>query len=289
MKLPQFDYRSPETVDETVALLAEFGDEAKVLAGGQSLLPLLAMRLAQPAVLIDINRVSEFATITRNGQLTIGTLTRHRTAQRSDIVIGAVPMLSAALEYVGHDAIRTRGTIGGSTAHADPAAEIPTVIRTLGGSVVATSARGSRTIEAEDFFQGFLTTSLEGDELVTAVNLPIDAPNSGWSFHEFSRRNGDFAIVGTAVSVQLNADGDIVSARIGLSGVSDEPTRATEAEAGLFGASPNDESFLIAAETAAAEVSPSPDLHATVAYRRQLVKTLVRRCLTEATARAKGN
>lgn len=279
---------------ETVALLAEHGDDAKILAGGQSLLPMLALRLARPAVLIDINRVGELAGITVNGGLTIGALTRHRAVERSDAVAAAAPVLAAAMRYVGHDAIRTRGTLGGSLAHADPAAELPMVLRVLGGSVVATSARGPRTIDADALFQGFLTTSLEPDELLTEIHVPATqvptaAGRSGWSVNEFSRRSGDFALVGTATVLELDDAGTIAGARIGLSGVAGEPVRATLAEAALVGAAPSDAAFAEAGRAAADAVNPTSDLHGTAAYRKHLVDVLVRRGLREALARAEGD
>jgi CO/xanthine dehydrogenase FAD-binding subunit len=196
--------------------------------------------------------------------------------------------LAAALGNVGHDAIRTRGTIGGSVAHADPSAEMPTIVRTLGGTLTATSSRGSRQIAAEDFFQGFLMTSLEPDELLTSIELPIAGPRSGWSFKEFSRRSGDFALVGVAVALELDANGAVAEARIGLLGVAGEPARATAAEAVLVGATPGDEAFAAAAAAAQGEVSPTADLHGTAAYREHLTGVLVRQGLAEAFARAEG-
>ncbi|MCW2538372.1 MAG: molybdopterin dehydrogenase FAD-binding protein [Frankiales bacterium] len=288
MKLPPFEYRTPETVEETVELLGEFGDEAKILAGGQSLIPLLAMRLSRPAVVIDINNVNELNTISNGSGLSIGALTRHRTAERSALVQSSAPMLVAALGYVGHDAIRTRGTIGGSVAHADPAAELPTVLTALGGSVSATSARGTRSIAADDFFEGFLSTSLADDELLTAIQLPPRPDRSGWSFNEFSRRSGDFALVGVAVSIELDESGTVVDARIAMSGVAGEPTRAIEAETALRGNPAGPESFATAAAAAAAEINPSADLHGTTAYRKHLAGILVRKGLNEACDRAKG-
>jgi CO/xanthine dehydrogenase FAD-binding subunit len=276
-------------VPETVALLAEHGDDAKILAGGQSLLPMLALRLARPAVLIDINHVDELAGISVNGGLTIGALTRHRAVERSDAVAATAPMLAAAMRYVGHDAIRTRGTLGGSVAHADPAAEAPMVMRVLGGSIVATSVRGRRTIDADALFQGFLTTSLEPDELLTEIHVPESRDRSGWSVNEFSRRSGDFALVGTAIVLQLDDAGTIAGARIGLSGVAGEPVRAATAEAALLGAAPSDAAFADAGRAAADSVNPTTDLHGTAAYRKHLVDVLVRRGLREALARAKGD
>jgi CO/xanthine dehydrogenase FAD-binding subunit len=276
-------------VQETIELLAEHGDDAKILAGGQSLLPMLALRLARPAVLIDINRVSELAGISVNGVLTIGALTRHRAVERSKTVAAAAPMLAAAMRYVGHDAIRTRGTLGGSVAHADPAAEAPMIMRVLGGSVVAASVRGRRIIDADSLFQGFLTTSLEADELVTEIQLPLLGGRSGWSVHEFSRRSGDFALVGAAIVLQLDDAGMVAGARVGLSGVAGEPVRATSAEAALVGAAPSDAAFADAGRAAADAVNPSSDLHGTAAYRKHLVDMLVRRGLREALSRAEGD
>jgi CO/xanthine dehydrogenase FAD-binding subunit len=276
-------------VQETIELLAEHGDDAKILAGGQSLLPMLALRLARPAVLIDINRVSELAGISVNGVLTIGALTRHRAVERSKTVAAAAPKLAAAMRYVGHDAIRTRGTLGGSVAHADPAAEAPMIMRVLGGSVVAASVRGRRIIDADSLFQGFLTTSLEADELVTEIQLPLLGGRSGWSVHEFSRRSGDFALVGAAIVLQLDDAGMVAGARVGLSGVAGEPVRATSAEAALVGAAPSDAAFADAGRAAADAVNPSSDLHGTAAYRKHLVDMLVRRGLREALSRAEGD
>jgi len=288
MKLPPFEYRCPETVHETVELLAQYGDEAKVIAGGQSLLPMLAMRLARPAVLIDINRVDDLSGIRVNGEVAIGALTRHRTGERSEALAGAAPLLAAALQWLGHDAIRTRGTIGGSIAHADPAAEAPAVLRALDGYVVATSVRGQRTIDGASFFAGFLTTNLEPDELLTEVRVPVQGERTGWSFDEFSRRSGDFALVGVATVVTLGTDGTIAAARICLSGVAGEPYRAVAAEASLVGAAPDDGAFADAAGIAAASIDPPSDLHGTAAYRKHLTSVLVRRGLNRASSRATG-
>jgi carbon-monoxide dehydrogenase medium subunit len=288
MKLPPFDYRTPQSIAETVELLAEYGDEAKILAGGQSLVPMLALRLARPAVLIDINKVAGLSGITANGGLTIGALTRHRAVERSQAVAAGAPMLAAAIRYVGHDAIRTRGTLGGSVAHADPAAEAPMVMRVLGGSVVATSVRGSRTIDADSLFDGFLTTTLEPDELLTEIHLPATVDRTGWSFNEFSRRSGDFALVGAAIVLRLDAAGTIAEVRIGLSGVAGEPVRATSAEVALVGAATSDSAFAEAAADASDAVNPTSDLHGTAAYRKHLVNVLVRRGLREAATGAEG-
>lgn len=289
MKLPPFEYRDASTVDEAVALLAELGDDAKVIAGGQSLIPLLALRMARPSVLVDINKVDGLGQLSNGDGLTIGALTRHRAAETSQVVAAAAPMVVAALRHVGHVAIRTRGTVGGSVAHADPAAELPIVLSALGGSVLATSTRGTRSIPADQFFTGFLSTALEPDELLTAVELPAARRRSGWAFNEFSRRSGDFAIVAAAVSLELGEDGRIADARIALSGVATEPVRPTSAEDALRGASPSAEAFADAAAATSRDISPAADLHGTAAYRRHLAGVLVRRGLEEALTRAEGS
>jgi carbon-monoxide dehydrogenase medium subunit len=200
----------------------------------------------------------------------------------------ALPLLSAALSFVGHDAIRTRGTIGGSIAHGDPAAEMPTVARTLDATLQVTSAAGTREIDAESFFHGFLMTSLEPDELLTAIEFPIPGDRCGWSFNEVSRRSGDFALVGCAVMVELASDGTVDAARIGLSGVAEVPFRAGAAEALVQGATPDDALFDLAADAAGGEVAPTSDLHGTAEYRRHLTRGLVRNGLRQAVERANG-
>jgi CO/xanthine dehydrogenase FAD-binding subunit len=286
MKLPPFEYRSVETIDETVALLSEIGDEAKIIAGGQSLIPLLALRMASPSVLIDINKVTELAHISNGDGIEIGAMTRHRTAETSDVVLSAAPMLVAALRFVGHVAIRTRGTLGGSVAHADAAAELPTVLTALGGSVVATSSRGTRTIEADSFFEGFLSTSLGPDELVSAIRFPSPGAHSGWAFNEVSRRSGDFALVGAAVALELDEADRIIDVRIALSGVASTPTRPTTAEDLLRGSQAGAAVFDEAASATTNEIDAVGDLHGTAAYRRHVAGVLVKKGLNEAFTRA---
>ena len=288
MKPPLFEYHAPASVEEAVGLLAEHGDEAKVLAGGQSLIPLLSLRLARPAHLVDVNGLGELGSITNGNGLELGALVRHRTAERSADVAKASPMVSAALRFVGHAVIRNRGTIGGSIAHADPAAELPTVLVALGGDVAAQSGRGTRTIAAADMFEGFLTTALAPDELVTAVRFPQWPSSTGWSFQEFSRRSGDFAIVGVATVLRLDGSGAVSEARLAFSGVGGTPVRAEAAEAALVGGTPSPELWRSAGETAAAGLDPPDDLHGTAAYRRHLASVLAARSLQEAYERAKG-
>jgi carbon-monoxide dehydrogenase medium subunit len=289
MKLPPFEYHLAGSVDEAIGLLAEWGDEAKVLAGGQSLVPLLSFRLARPAHLIDINTIPELASISDGAGLQLGATVRHRQAQRSLLVETEAPLVSAALAFVGHAAIRNRGTVGGSIAHADPAAELPTVLMALGGEVVAQSTRGTRTIAAEAFNQGFLTTALEPDELLTEVRFPPRAASTGHAFHEFSRRNGDFAIVGVATVLGLGPDGRLRHAAVVFSGVGGTPVRAVEVERALVGEVPSPELWASAAEQAGAGLDPPSDLHGSTAYRRQLARVLAHRSLQEAYDRAKEN
>lgn len=286
MKPPPFDYHLAGTVDEAVALLAEYGDDAKILAGGQSLVPLLALRLTRPEHVIDINRVADLGGIANGAGLRLGSVVRQRVAERSDVVATANPLLATAIRFIGHPAIRNRGTVGGSLAHADPAAELPAVLLALEGELETASARGARTVPAADFFQGFLTTALEPDELVTGVRLGPWIAGAGWSFQEFSRRSGDFAIAGVAVMLALGADGRIAEARIGLSGVAGTPVRATKAESTLAGQAPGDGAWDAAAADAVADLDPPSDLHGSSAYRRQLVGVLLRRALREAHERA---
>src|SRR6516225_5976285 len=228
MKLPHFDYEAPETVPEAVELLAEYQDEASVLAGGQSLIPLLALRLAHPAMLIDINGIDELSGVSAtDGWVAIGAMTREYVAEESGTVADTVPLLAAALPLIGHEAIRSRGTIGGSLAHADPAAELPAVSLALDAEFVVRGQSGMRVIPAADWFEGFLTTSRRPDELLVEVRFPAAGRGTGISFQEVARRHGDFAIVGLAVSLTLS-DGVIRDARLAFSGVSDVPVRAAE-------------------------------------------------------------
>ena len=287
MKPPPFEYHQAGSVDEVVSLLAEHGDEAKILAGGQSLVPLLSLRLARPAHLVDINRVGELVVLENGNGLRFGATVRHRTVERSEVVRTANPLLAYASRFIGHGAIRNRGTIGGSVAHADPAAEIPTVLAALDGEVEARSARGTRTVAAADLFEGFLTTSLEPDELLTAVRLPAWHADTGWSFQEFSRRSGDFAIVGVAATIRLNGDGTVAEARLAFSGVDTKPVRANDAEASLSGATPSDDVWATAAREAAAPFEPASDIHGSSAYRKHLAAVLAERALKEAHDRAK--
>jgi carbon-monoxide dehydrogenase medium subunit len=290
VKLPRFEYRSPTSIDEALSLLAEHGEEARVLAGGQSLMPLMALRLARPEMVVDVGRVEGLAEIAEHdGQLQIGSLVRERAAERSDRVRRRAPLLADAVPLIGHVAIRNRGTIGGSVAHSDPAAEIPAVVLAMDAELVARSgSRGQRIIDAADFFVGHFTNALAADELLTEVRMPTVKPATGTSFLEAVRRNGDFAVVGAAVIVQMR-EGDppeVAAARIALIGVASTPIRRPDAERLLSGAPPTDDTFKAAAAEAAHGLDPPSDLHGSASYRKRVAEVLVRRALQQATERA---
>jgi len=282
MKLPPVEYEAPTTVADAVDLLAEHGDEASVLAGGQSLIPLLALRLARPEVLIDINGVDELSGVSaEDGWVTIGAMTREYVAEESGTVAEAVPLLAAALPLIGHEAIRSRGTIGGSLAHADPAAELPAVARALDAEFVVRGPSGMRVIPAAQWFEGFLTTSRRGDELLVEVRFPAANGDTGVSFTEVARRHGDFAIVGLAASLAFSG-GVISDARLAFAGVSDVPARATAAEDLLTGERPSAELFDEAARRATEDLDPPADLHGSSDYRKKVAAAVMRRGLRAA-------
>jgi carbon-monoxide dehydrogenase medium subunit len=282
MKPPPFDYHAPETVDECLALLAEHGDEAKILAGGQSLVPLLALRLARPEHLVDVNRVRGLAGVEReNGSLVVGATTRHATLENDPQIAAAVPLLARVAPYIGHVPIRNRGTLGGSLAHADPAGELPAVARVLDAEIEVAGPTGIRRIPAAEFFEGVFTTSLEPDELVTAVRFPVWGAGSGYAVEEVARRHGDFAIVGVLAAVQVRA-GRLARVAIGLTGMGSVPERAGEVEKALTGAAVDDLDLTGAGVRAVAGLEPSADVHAGPAYRRTVAATLVTRALTHA-------
>lgn len=288
MKPAPFEHWGPTSVDEAVKILSGLDDpgEAKVMAGGQSLMPLLNLRLSQPQHVIDLNAVTGISEIRLDGAfLTVGAMCRQRVAERSDQVATAVPLVVDALGQVGHPSIRNRGTVGGSIAHADPAAELPTVALCLDAELVAQGPAGERTIAAADFFDGFLSTALTEEEILTAVRFPVDGPGCGSAFAEVARRHGDFAMAGVAVHLSLAGD-TIEQVRIAVSGVGLTPVRAPDAEAALRGATPGEEAFAAAAAATSAGLNPASDLHASGAYRKHVAGVLVRRALATATERA---
>ena len=288
MKPAQFEYHVPATVDEAIALLKQYGGEAKVLAGGQSLVALMNFRLSRPAALIDLNRIDALAYIKEeNGWLRLGAMTRQRTIERSDLVRARIPLLTEATGLVGHLPIRTRGTIGGSVAHADPSAEYPAVVSALEGELVVRGPGGERRVRPEEFFVTYLTTSLAPDEILTEVRLPVQPPGSGWRFEEFSRRHGDFAIVGIAALVVAEG-GRCKKARLATAGAGPIPIRLRAAEEILERDGLDEQTFQAAGARAAELVNPDGDIHASADYRRHLTKVLTVRALRKALGRMGG-
>jgi aerobic carbon-monoxide dehydrogenase medium subunit len=283
-----FDLVRPAEIGEALAELSVDPEESKLLAGGQSLVPLLNFRLARPARLIDLARIDSLRGIVRDdGRLSIGAMTTQREAERSDLVRRCAPLLAAALPRIAHPPVRSRGTVGGSTAHADPAAEIPAVVMALDATMRIRNAAGSRQVSAADFFRGFLTTALAADELLTAVELPVAPPGTGAAFLEVARRHGDFALVGAAVQLTLRG-GSVTDCRLVLTGVADRPHRVREAEALVTGTGLDEDTAGQAVAATRASISPPGDLHSSADYRRHVAGVLVQRGLREAYERAAG-
>lgn len=287
MKPPVFDYEAPTTLDAAVALLAENEFEAKLLAGGQSLMPLLNMRLTRPGLLIDLARVPGLDTIKEeSGALVVGAMARQRTLELEPATRSRHPLLHAALLHVAHPQNRNQGTVGGSIAHADPAAELPALAVALDAVVTATSPDGARTIAADDFFLTYLTTSMAGNEILTSIRFPALPKGAGWSCLEVARRHGDFALTGVITALTLDASGKIDDPRVVLFAVGARPCRATEAETLLRGEKPSESLFERAGEAASDAIEePLSDVHASAEFRLSLAKTLVRRALGEAVER----
>jgi CO/xanthine dehydrogenase FAD-binding subunit len=289
MKPSVFKYFDPTSVDEAIGLLQRYGEDAKILAGGQSLVPMMNFRVARPKVLVDINKVQGLSYIREEGEeIAIGALTREREVERATLVREKCPILSEAVSHIGHLPVRTRGTIGGSLVHADPSAEIPTVICALGGSMKAVGPSGERSLGPEEFFLTYLTSALGPDEILTEVRVPVLPPGTGWSFLELSRRHGDFAIVAVASIVGLDGDGRCNRAAIALGGVAPTPIRAREAEEALLGRALEGALLEEAGRLGAEATEPESDYHASADYRRDMARVFVRRGLEEAIERAKG-
>lgn len=288
MKNPPFIYHRPASVDEALALLAEH-DDAKVLAGGQSLLPTMALRLGPPDHLIDIGNIAELGHIatvdTEAGPgVTIGAMVRHAEAERSDLVARHAPMITAALPLVGHRAIRSRGTVVGSIAHADAAAELPAVCLATGATMTAASVGAERQIAAVDFFEGHFTTALQPNELLTSVHFPAWSPTAGGTVVEIGRRHADFAMCGLAVVIDA-PDDTITCAALSFFSVASKPVRIAQAEALLIGHKPTEEVFAQAATIVTESLDTEGDIHCTAAYRRHVAGVLTRRGLAEAASR----
>ena len=290
MKPPRFEYFAPASVDEALSLLAEHGEGAKVLAGGQSLVPLLNFRLVRPSHLIDLNEIPGLGYIREeNGWLVIGGMTRQRALEQSTLVRERCPLLADAMPQIGHAQIRNRGTIGGSLAHADPAAEIPAVVAALEGELVVRRAGGQqRVVGPNTFFVSYLTTSMEPAELLVEVRLPVAPPRTGTAFVEVSRRHGDFAMVGVAATLTLDEAGICTRSALALTGVGPTPVVARDAARTLVGVKPTAEAFEEVGRQVSAMLQPDSDLHASSEYRKHVGGVLARRALARATARATG-
>ena len=288
MKPPAFEYHRPAGLAEALALLAQHPD-AKPLAGGQSLIPAMNFRLAAPAALVDLNGVDELSGITRRsaGGTRIGAMTRHHAIETSALVRELAPLLAETMPFIAHPQIRSRGTLGGSLAHADPAAELPAVMVALQATIVLQGPGGERRVPAEQFFTGLFATALEPGELLLAVELPPMPARSGWAFLEMARRHGDYALVGVAVLLALNEAGRCAQARIALLSVGERPVLATRAMARLSGQVLDDDTVREAAELAGGDdIDPPSDINASAAYRRQLARVLTRRAFERSVARA---
>jgi carbon-monoxide dehydrogenase medium subunit len=288
MKPAPFDWYRAGSADETLALLAQYGSDAKPLAGGQSLIPAMNFRLARPAVLVDMNAASDLSGITlqSDGSLRIGAMTRQQTVERSTAVATHAPLLAEAMPWVAHTQIRTRGTIGGSVAHADPAAELPAIFCALGARYELRSLQGQRWIAAESFVTGLFETALEQGEIVTVIEIPAAVPRTGSAFVEMARRHGDFALAGVACSVTLDESGRCAGARIALFGLGDGPVLSQSAAAILNGTVPDEAVIREAAAAIESEIEPPSDIHASAAYRNHLSVVLARRALTIAVRRS---
>jgi carbon-monoxide dehydrogenase medium subunit len=285
VKPPPFGYLRPESLDDALRLLGESGTDAKVLAGGQSLVPLLSMRLAAPRQLVDINRVSELAYVRVDGNtVRVGALARQADVERDDRAAAVQPLLRQALRLVAHPTIRNRGTVVGSLAHADPAAELTAVLAVLGGAVRLASARGDRTVPAEQFFVGPLSTSAAADELVVEASFPGRLPRNGSAFVEVSRRHGDYAICGVAVCVTVDEDGELQAGKAAFISVGPTPV-VVELSESVAGTHPGGDLSDVH-DAVCAAVSPEPDIHASAEYRRHLAGVLAVRAIREAAQRA---
>jgi len=283
VKPAPFEYHASESVADAVGLLAEHADECKVLAGGQSLVPMLALRLTRFEHIVDLNRIPELSGVSRvNGSLRVGAMTRQRAVERDPTVAAAVPLLAAAIPFIGHNQIRNRGTIGGSIAHADPASELPAVALALGAELEIASASATRRVPASEFFEGTWTTCLADDELLIAVHFPVWEGHCGFAFDEVARRSGDFALAGVAAAVEVGDNGTVRRAALGLLGMGGTPLRALAAETAIVGRAPNASDLDEIAALAVADLAPPDDVHGSSAYRKRIGAHLVRRTLARA-------
>jgi CO/xanthine dehydrogenase FAD-binding subunit len=284
MKPAKFDYYDPRSLEEALALLDTHRDDGKVLAGGQSLMPLLNMRLARPKIVVDINQVKELNYIrATDGGIAIGAIARQRALQTDELFAERVPILREAVNYIAHPQIRSRGTICGSIAHADPAAELPALALALDAEMTLVSAKATRIVAADAFFQSFFSTALEANEILTEVRFPAPPKDTAWCLLEISRRHGDFALAGIIAGLALEPHTQVItSARLVYFGVGATPMRVTAAEEALMGAAAAEPAFEAAAQSAKQGIDPSNDIHATEEYRRSVAATLTKRALRSA-------
>jgi CO/xanthine dehydrogenase FAD-binding subunit len=288
MKPAAFDYVVVDSVEAAVAALAATGGDAKIIAGGQSLVPMLNFRLLKPSILVDINRIPKFAFVTESEKaIKVGALTRHHQLETSPVIAKHLPVLGFAMTHVAHLAIRNRGTIGGSLSHADPAAELPMMALLLDATFEIATASGRRTVAAHDFFLGAMTVDLGDGDVVTEITFPKLPAKAGWGFEEVSRRSGDFALAAVASTMTVS-DGKVTQARIAITGVSPTPKRLGAAEAMLAGKSLEPGLIEAVSDAARAGVELDTDLHASADYRRHLVGVLAGRAVTAAWRRAQG-
>lgn len=289
MKPAPFEYFAPTSSAEALGLLSEAPDESKLLAGGQSLVPLMNFRLARPERLIDLNRIPELRYIERrNGDVVIGAMTRHVEVERSSLLAEELPLVTEAIKWVGHQQIRNRGTIGGSIAHADPAAELGAVLAALDARMRVRSATGERVLPWSDFFVFGFMTALEGDELLAEIEIPALPSGASTAFVEFARRYGDFALGGAAAVVVLDGDGICRTARLSLLAAAPVPVRAGDAEELLVGSRLDDASIAAAADAAVAGIEPTGDIHGSTKYRIKLLRAMAKRAIAAARDRVEG-
>ena len=289
MKPPPFKYIRTESVEHALEQMEEHGDAAKLLAGGQSLIPAMNYRVLQPSVLIDLNPINDLQYIKemKDGSLAVGAMTRQRDVELSRDVEQKAPLLHAAMPHIAHPQIRTRGTIGGSLAHADPAAELPVIVIATGARMKATGKNGNRWIEANDFYEGMFSTALQPDELLVEIAFPASKPKTGWSFQETSRRRGDYAMMGVAVEVEMNGGGACKTARLVYLNAGDGPIQTMNAASMLSGEQPTPEVIAaVANEAADNEIDPFGNVHATIEFQRHLARVLTQRALAQAFTRA---
>lgn len=288
MKPAAFDYFAPASLDEALALLGRHSSGAKLLAGGQSFVPMANFRVLRPEVVIDLNRIAALSFIAeREGGIAFGAMTRHRAVERSELVRKRCPLIACAVPNIGHAVIRNRGTIGGSLSHADPAAEWPVVAIALGATMILRGPKGERLVPAADFFVGLLTTALAADEILVEIRFPAAPARTGAEFLEISRRHGDFALVSVGVQVTLSGTGVIGSLRLALGGVGASPFDADAQAKPLVGKNPQDADIVALGNSVAAAIEPTGDLHASSAYRKEVAAVLVARALRTAMDRAK--